>query len=318
MRKLQVDGLKVKPGEEKHIELDVARLPSGTRIHLPVHIFRSKNDGPVVLLSGGLHGDEVNGIEIVRRILDKKIPQKILCGSIVAMPIINMYGFINFSRDVPDGKDVNRSFPGNPDGSLASIVAHTLSRKILPEIDFGIDFHTGGASRTNFPQIRYESGDVLAQEISDAFAARFTLNSAVISGSFRETAKNQGKSIVVFEGGETLRIDPQTVEEGIKGTQRVLQHFGMLPKAPAAGKKQFFLKESTWVRAEVSGLFRHKRESGQKVKTGQTIGYISSPINEYSVKVQSPVDGYIIGHNNFPLVHKGDALFHIGFNSEEK
>ncbi len=313
MSSIQIDGIPIELGENRYLELDVARLPSGTKIQLPVHVFRHRKPGPVVLLSGGLHGDEVNGIEIVRRVLDKKIPQKLICGTIIAMPIINIYGFINFSRDVPDGKDVNRSFPGKEDGSLASIVAYTLTRKILPEIDFGLDFHTGGASRTNFPQIRFEEGDALAQEIADAFAAPFTLNSAVIKGSFRETANDLGKSLVVFEGGETLRIDPFTIEEGVKGVQRTLKHFGMLKDAPAPFKKRHFFAQSTWLRAEVSGLFRHKKESGKKVKRGETIGYISSPINEYSVKVKSPEDGYVIGHQNFPLVHKGDALFHIGY-----
>lgn len=313
MSYIQIDGTKIYPGDKKYLELEIARLPSGTEIQLPVHVIRHEKPGPVVLLSGGLHGDEVNGIEIVRRILDKKIPDAITCGTIIAMPIINMYGFINFSRDVPDGKDVNRSFPGKEDGSLASIVAYTLTKKILPEIDFGIDFHTGGASRTNYPQIRFEEGDDLAREISEAFAAPFTLNSSVIKGSFRETANELGKTIVVFEGGEALRMDPKTVEEGTKGVLRVLHHFGMLNQSPKPGKKQRFFKESSWVRAEVSGLFRHKKESGNKVKEGQTIGYISSPFNEYSIKVESPMDGYIIGHQNFPLVHKGDALFHIGY-----
>ncbi len=304
----------IKPGESRYIELNVARLPSGTQITMPVHVHRSKQPGPVVLLSGGLHGDEVNGIEIVRRFLQKGIHDELLKGSIVAMPIINVYGFINFSRDVPDGKDVNRSFPGNEDGSLASIVAHTLTSQILPQIDFGIDFHTGGASRTNFPQIRYEEGDDLAHEIATAFHAPFTLNSAVIRNSFRETAKNMSKTVIVFEGGETLRIDPKTVVEGIKGIKRVLHHFKMLDNSPKQQHKTHYFKESHWVRAEVSGLFRHKKESGKKVKEGQTIGYISSPTNDYSIKVKSPYNGYIIGHNNFPLIHKGDALFHIGLH----
>ncbi|MGB0177737.1 MAG: succinylglutamate desuccinylase/aspartoacylase family protein [Owenweeksia sp.] len=310
---LHIDNKSIYPGENCYIELNVARLPSGTQITMPVHVYRSSEPGPVVLLSGGMHGDEVNGIEIVRRFLQKGITENLLKGSIVAMPIINVYGFINFSRDVPDGKDVNRSFPGNEDGSLASMVAHTMTTKILPEVDFGIDFHTGGASRTNFPQIRYEVGDPLAKEISDAFDAPFTLNSSVIKGSFRETAKNMDKTVVVFEGGETLRIDPKTVDEGIRGIKRVLHHFGMLEKAPKQQHTTRFFTESHWVRAEVSGLFRHKKESGKKVKEGQTIGYISSPTNDYSVKVKSPYTGYIIGHNNFPLIHKGDALFHIGF-----
>ena len=311
MRIITIDGIQIKPGESRYLELNVARLPSGTQITMPVHVVRSENPGPVILLSGGMHGDEVNGIEIVRRFLNKNITGKLLKGSIVAMPIINVYGFINFSRDVPDGKDVNRSFPGKEDGSLASMVAHVMTHNILPEIDFGIDFHTGGASRTNFPQIRYEFGDQLAREVATAFAAPITLNSPVIKGSFRETAKSMGKSVIVFEGGETLRIDPHTVEIGMHGIKRVLHHFGMMDKSRSAGTIRVF-SESHWVRAEVSGLFRHKRESGRKVREGQTIGYISSPTNDYSVKVKSPYDGYIIGHNNFPLIHKGDALFHIG------
>ncbi|MEQ9262703.1 MAG: succinylglutamate desuccinylase/aspartoacylase family protein [Owenweeksia sp.] len=313
MEIIQIDNRPIHQGESCYLELNVARLPSGTQITMPVHVYRSEEPGPVILLSGGMHGDEVNGIEIVRRFLQKGITEKLLKGSIVAMPIINVYGFINFSRDVPDGKDVNRSFPGHEDGSLASMVAHTMTTKILPEVDFGIDFHTGGASRTNFPQIRYEEGDDLAKEIADAFDAPFTLNSSVIKGSFRETAKNMQKTVVVFEGGETLRIDPKTVDEGIKGIKRVLHHFGMLEKSPKQLHTTRFFEESHWVRAEVSGLFRHRKESGKKVKEGQTIGYISSPTNDYSVKVKSPYSGYIIGHNNFPLIHKGDALFHIGF-----
>ncbi len=312
MDNIVIDGEVVKPGETRYLELNVARLPSGTPIDMPVHVIRSKEPGPTVLLSGGMHGDEVNGIEIVRKFLSKEFAEKLKRGSIVAMPIINVYGFINFSREVPDGKDINRSFPGKEDGSLASMVAYMMTNHILPVIDFGIDFHTGGASRTNYPQIRYEEGDKTAEKIAGAFHAPFTLNSNVIKGSFRETANEMGKSVVVFEGGETLRIDPKTVEVGIEGIQRVLHHFGMLNKAPKPPTSTLFFKESHWVRAEVSGLFRHKKESGKKVKEGQTIGYISSPTNDYSVKVKSPYDGYIIGHNNFPLIHKGDALFHIG------
>lgn len=312
MRTLHIDGQAIEPGQKRSIELMVSRLPSGTPIHMPVHVFRTLEEGPTILLSAGMHGDEVNGIEIIRKFLDSDILNRLLCGSIIAMPIINVYGFINFSREVPDGKDVNRSFPGSPEGSLASVVAHSLTRCILPEIDFGIDFHTGGASRTNWPQIRFDPKDPQAGNIAKAFAAPFTLHSPVIKGSFRESANSMGKSVVVFEGGETLRMDPRSIEEGIAGIKRVLRHFGMLAKAPAQKAREHFFSESSWLRADVSGLFRYKRSSGQKIKEGQTLGYISSPTNAYSVKVKSPINGYIIGHNNFPLVHKGDALFHIG------
>ena len=312
---IQIDGVKIGPGEQKDLNLLAARLPSGTEITMPIHVYRSKNPGPKILLSGGMHGDEVNGIEIVRRVLGEGLPKRIRCGSIIAMPIINVYGFINFARYVPDGKDINRSFPGREDGSLASRVAHLMTRMILPEIDFGIDFHTGGASRTNYPQIRFEEGNSEAEELAKIFAAPFTLSSSLIKGSFRETAKDLGKPVIVFEGGETLRLDPKTVDEGLAGVKRVLQHYKMLSSAPKPGKS-ISLDASTWVRAEVSGLFRHKKSSGARVKEGKTIGYISAPTNEYSVKVKAPSDGYIIGHNNFPLVHKGDALFHLGFSEK--
>jgi len=309
---LLLAGERIGPGEERFIELNIARLTSGTEIKMPVHIYRAAEPGPRVLLSGGMHGDEVNGIELVRKFLKQGWPRKLLRGTLVAVPIINVYGFINFSREVPDGKDVNRSFPGNSEGSLASVVAYTITNTILPLVDFGLDFHTGGASRTNYPQLRYEEGDELAAEISAAFQAPFTLYSNVIDGSFRQSAKNLGKTVVVFEGGETLRLDPRTIEEGIAGIRRVLHHFGMVEKAPSQKHRTHFFTESHWLRAETSGLFRFQKESGRKVRKGDTLGYISAPTNEYSFRVASPYDGYIIGHNNFPLVHKGDALFHIG------
>ncbi len=307
----KIDGTPIPVGEETVIEIEIARLPSGTLIDMPIHVFRSPVDGPVVLLSGGLHGDEINGIEVVRRMIAGKTLRNLKRGTVMALPIINVYGFINFSREVPDGKDVNRSFPGRPDGSLASIVANVLSTKILPFIDFGIDFHTGGASRTNYPQIRYSEEDVLGKEIALAFKAPFTLTSSVIEGSLRHTAQEMEKSIVVFEGGESLRFDDKAIKTAVRGTKRVLHHFGMTDANPQS-KKVVHFDSSSWVRAEMSGLFVATKESGKKVKEGETIGQINEPYNNYSVKVKAPSSGYIIGHNNIAMVHKGDALFHIG------
>lgn len=309
-----IDHVVVPPGTHKLIEIEIARLTSGTLITMPVHVFRSKNAGPTVLLSGGLHGDEINGIEIVRRMIAGNTLKKIKKGTVIAIPIINIYGFLFFSRDVPDGKDVNRSFPGSPDGSLASLVAHTITTKILPIIDFGIDFHTGGASRTNFPQIRYSKQDQLAQEIAEAFQAPFTLHSPVIQGSLRMSAKELNKSIVVFEGGESLRFDSRAIEEGIRGVKRVLHHFGMSINTPRSRANHFF-GESHWLRADASGLFQFRKESGDAVEKGELIGRIHNPYNSYTVKVFSPYNGYIIGHNNMPMVHRGDALFHIGLEN---
>lgn len=306
-----IDGRNILPGETRFIEIDVARLPSGTLIHMPIHVFRSSNPGPCILFSGGLHGDEINGVEIVRRIIDSSWINTLKCGTIIALPIINVHGFNQFSRDVPDGKDVNRSFPGSEDGSLASIVANLLTNRILPHVDFGIDFHTGGASRTNYPQTRYAPKDERAAQIAQDFAAPFTLHSGLINGSLRSTANDLGVPIVVFEGGESLRFDRSAIKEAVKGVKRVLVKHGMIDIKPPIIKEQKLLKNSTWVRADASGLFVPGRISGKKVKEGQVIGKIVNPYNQFSQSVHSPKTGYIIGHNNMPLVHRGDALFHI-------
>lgn len=322
---LVIDDVVIPAGTSKTVDIQVARLLSGTLIHMPVHVFRSDKPGPTLLLSGGLHGDEVNGIEVVRRMISLGILNQITCGSVVAIPIINVYGFLFFSREVPDGKDVNRSFPGSPNGSLAAQVAHTMATKILPVVDMGIDFHTGGASRTNYPQIRYDDQDPKAIEMAKAFQAPIAMGSSLISGSLRACGQSQGVPIIVYEGGESLRLEEKAVKEAIRGTKRFMHSIGMLEQSPKPrglkGRQKGDQKAirhisgNTWVRAEASGLFSSERESGQAVREGELIGRIRNPYDSYSVKVHSPMDGFIIGHNNIPLVHRGDALFHIGKES---
>lgn len=312
MGNIEIGDQSVKPGTNTFIELFMARLPSGTEIKLPIHIFRSHIEGPTILLSGGLHGDEVNGIEIVRRMVYAKHFQKLKRGTIIAIPIINIFGFLNFSRDVPDGKDVNRSFPGSPNGSLAAVVAYTISSQILPHIDFGIDFHTGGASRTNYPQIRISDKDERGKEVANIFKAPFTLKSSLISGSLRRCAYDLGKSVIVYEGGESLRFQELAIEEAIKGTFRVLSHFGMISSSPKLKKESIVLEDSKWIRADMAGLFRPFKKSGQWVKENQVLGKITDVAGQYEIEVEAPENGYLIGHNNNPVVNRGDALFHLG------
>lgn len=312
MTVLKIGDCIIRKGSNRFTELYIARLPSGTEIHLPVHIFRSAVDGPVVLLSGGMHGDEINGIEIVRRLVASKQLNKLKCGSVIALPIINIFGFLNFSRDVPDGKDVNRSFPGSANGSLASFVAYTLSNEILPQIDFGVDYHTGGSSRTNYPQVRIAEKDTLALENAKRMQIPFILKSSLIEGSLRHHAYQAKKSIVVYEAGESLRFDEHGIEEAIKGTLRLLKSYDMISTAPKAKSESIMLQNSKWVRADAAGIFRFLKKSGDRVKQGDTLGKITDAGNQYEVSIESPENGFIIGHNNNPVVHKGDALFHIG------
>ncbi len=308
---MKIDNNTIEPGETKTVNYDIARLPSGMMITMPIHVYRSKVDGPTLLLSGGLHGDEVNGIETIRRMISEKVFDNLISGTVIAVPILNLFGFLNHAREVPDGKDVNRSFPGSANGSLASRVAYRLTKNILPLIDYGIDFHTGGAQRTNYPQVRFSSSDKNSKLIADAFGAPYTLNSNLIPKSLRHQSSKMGKPIIVYEGGESLRIDEFSIEEAIEGSKRVMAYLGMI-KDKFDEKESVFCKDTTWVRAQRSGIFKPFVISGEQVQKGQPIGVINDPFGEYEIKVISNATGHMIGHNNTPVVLQGDALFHIG------
>jgi predicted deacylase len=309
---ISINGEKVGIGEKKEILLNIARLPTYTPIELSVNVFRGKEDGPVLLLTGGLHGDEINGVEIIRRLIANEtvIPEN---GTVIAIPLVNIYGFIQKQRDLPDGKDINRSFPGSKSGSLARLVANTLMESILPCIDYGIDFHTGGDSRSNYPQIRCLFKSDKNKELASAFSAPVTLNSTLIDKSFRKAAHNKGKEILVFETGEAHRFDPFGIEEGIDGTLRLMKHLDMRGDAPEPNDTDIYQK-STWVRARYAGLFQQKMELGDEVNKRQVLGHISDPFGREWFKVVSPQTGRIIALNNAPVVHKGDALLHITYN----
>ncbi len=309
---LTINGKTIKPGESVRVKANIAKLPSGTLIDLPIYVFRSKNTGPTLLLSGGIHGDEINGIEIIRRMLDQSLFDHLHCGSVIALPVTNIYGFLNFSREVPDGKDINRSFPGHDGGSLASRVANFLHKNILTQIDLGIDFHTGGASRFNFPQVRYASNDRNALKLAKAFAPPVVLQSRLIDKSFRKQAFKMKKSILVYEGGESLRLDEEVVQEGINGAMRVMKHLKMIDVAPNQEVEPVFLKESTWVRAKRSGIYTGHMTSGMTVNKGDVLGKITDPFGEFEMKMKSTKSGFIIGHNNMPVVNQGDPLIHLG------
>ncbi|TXK49008.1 succinylglutamate desuccinylase/aspartoacylase family protein [Pontibacter qinzhouensis] len=309
---ITINGRSIDRGEKVLTKLNISKLPSGTVIEIPVYVFRSVHDGPVVLLMAGMHGDEVNGIEIIRRMLGKKMLYP-LRGTIIAVPILNIYGFLNFSRDVPDGKDVNRSFPGRNEGSLASRVAYRFMKEVMPYIDYGIDFHTGGSSRSNYPQIRCVLDYPKNVELSQAFGAPFVLDASFRTGSLRKEAWKHGKTILVYEAGESLRFDEVGICTGIEGTCRFLHHLGMMAGAPAAAQEPVVCHKDVWIRAKNAGLFRSIVRTGEQVKKNQLLGTITDPYGEMEVKIIATSAGYIIGLNNMPVVNQGDALVHIAF-----
>jgi uncharacterized protein len=310
---IEINGYKIRRGEDELINLNIARLPTYTSIDLPIRVIRAKKNGPVLLFTGGLHGDEINGIEIVRRMLAKNLVTPD-AGTVIAIPLMNVYGFIQNVRGVPDGKDINRSFPGVKGGSLAKLVAYTIMNEVIPIIDYGVDFHTGGASRSNYPQVRCVFDIEKNMEMALAFAPPVILHSPLIDKSFRKAAYRKGKHILVYETGESLRLDELGIQEGINGAIRLMKHLGMKQEAPTAGETETFDK-SAWVRARYAGLFHPRVRLGEHVKLRQTIGTITDPYGNESFRIVNKHDGRVIGLNNNPVVHKGDAIFHIAKRS---
>lgn len=308
---MEIAGNKIPPGSNKLIEVSVAKLPSGTTITIPVHVLRSNKPGPCVLLLAGLHGDEINGIETLRRMLkaDALLPD---AGSIVCIPLLNVFGFINYSREVPDGKDVNRSFPGSARGSLAGRVAYMFMKEIFPIIDFGIDYHTGGKSRSNYPQVRCVFDDQKSLALAEAFSAPLTLNAKLRDNSLRKAAAQAGIPIIVFEGGESHRIDETSIQIAEKGTFRVLQHLG-IKQSNLPNGETMKLTNSSWMRANKSGLFQPKVELGAMIKKNQTLGIIGDLFGKEEKKIKARQGGVVIGLNFNPVVSQGDAILHIGF-----
>ncbi|MDH3214873.1 MAG: succinylglutamate desuccinylase/aspartoacylase family protein [Candidatus Krumholzibacteria bacterium] len=300
----------VYPGQTVQINLNIARLPSHTVIDVPVNVYRAKKAGPVLLLTAGLHGDELNGVEIIRRMIvrDIVVPST---GTVIAMPVVNVYGFLHTARDLPDGKDLNRSFPGSKTGSLARRIAHVLMTDIVPHADYGVDFHTGGAARSNYPQTRCSFEDPFNLKLARWFGAPFTIHSKRIDKSFRSAARKRGKQLIIYEGGESSRFDEKSITEGIEGTIRLMRRLKM-KQGKILKRKTTLISKAEWIRARYSGLFRTSIKIGEKLRKGQPIATITDPFGETEYSVQSPLTGYAIGVNNQPVVTQGDALVHIG------
>jgi uncharacterized protein len=314
LRQVIIAGEEIRPGEFKEVNINIARLPSHTQIDTPIYISRAIEDGPVLALIAGMHGDEINGMEIVRRILERGLHQ-VKRGTVVCMPVINVYGFLNYSRDVPDGKDVNRSFPGTKNGSLASRVAYHLMNDVIPFIDCGIDFHTGGAMRANYPQVRAVLREPANVELANAFCAPFTIDAPFKPSSLRREASLKGKNIIVYEGGESLRFDLQAIEEGVEGTLRLMQHLNMIDWAPAPKEENKVIWTTSWIRAKHAGLFQPNVKCGQLVQKGEWVGSITDPFGEFKEQVKAHETAYIIGLNNGPVINAGDALMHLGLDN---
>lgn len=315
-RAFEFAGEKVEAGTRRHFDLPAGRLPSGTELSLPIEVLRGVDDGPVMWLSGAIHGDEVVGVEIIRQTLEL-IDETELAGTIIAAPVVNVFGFVTESRYLPDRRDLNRSFPGTERGPLAGRLARLFVDQVLAVSDFGIDFHAGSDDRTNLAQIRGNMDDPRTRELAEAFAPPIVIHSKTIKGSLRHTALKMDKRVLLFEGGEPRRFSRKAIDAGVSGTLRVLHSASMIPTAPPAEHPVRHSRSTKWVRAPRGGIFRLEVELGSEVEKGARLGIIAGPAGREGQQLTARVGGVILGHSVNPLVHQGDGLVHIAEVAED-
>lgn len=308
-----IAGTEIKAGTRQTVEVPVAKLYTHTPLHIPVEVIHGRRDGPVLMVCGAIHGDEINGVEIVRRVLTNSALRH-LRGTLLAVPIVNIFGFVQRTRYLPDRRDLNRCFPGSESGSLGGRIAYLLRTQIMENVTHIIDLHTGAIHRFNLPQIRAELKNPETIRMAEAFGAPIIINASLREGSLRAYADSLDIPVVTYEGGEALRFDDVVITSGVKGVIRVMRELEMVPakKGPKAPRKRSeTAANSLWVRADIDGIMRPVAHLGQKVRKGQKLAMVADPFGETEAAVLSPVSGIVICVNNLPLVNEGEAIYHI-------
>jgi uncharacterized protein len=307
----RIGELDVAPGRSATGELPIARLVTGTRISLPVQVFHGRMPGRTVWLSAAVHGDEINGVEIIRRVA-RSLDARRMAGTVISVPIVNVHGFLNGDRYLPDRRDLNRSFPGSPTGSLAARIADLFMTEIVSRCDVGIDLHTGSDHRTNLPHVRADLDDPETRKLAEAFGAPLMLHSRTRDGSLRGAATERGATVLVFEGGEALRFDAETLSIGVDGILRVLAELAVIDPDPRDPRPvPIESRRSSWVRSRRSGIALLDIELGEVVRRGQLLGVIHDSVGRRLGRITAPRVGVVIGRIQQPLVNQGDALVHL-------
>lgn len=325
---ITVAGVAIAPGQRQRVEVPVAKLPTQTPMSLPVTVVNGKKAGPCLWLSAALHGDEINGVEIIRQVLTSVSP-KTLSGTLIAVPVVNIFGFIEQSRYLPDRRDLNRSFPGSPRGSLAARLAHLLLKEVVAHCSHGIDLHTAAIHRHNLPQIRANLEDAETYRCARAFGAPLMIHAATRDGSLRQAAAKRGCSVLLYEGGEALRFNDDAIQAGVSGIKGVMTYLNMISdpsSAPTPRTVADFngdladlpvcnlpleVNTTRWMRASRGGLLHLDVEIGQQVEKKQRLGTIRDTFGDKSVNLTAPQAGLVIGATRNPLVNQGDAVIHL-------
>ena len=309
---IEIAGISIKPGSRQSIDIPLPSFYTHSSVNMPVHVVHGRKPGPTLLVCAAIHGDEITGVEIIRRLLAHKFINRIR-GTLIAIPVVNVYGFVSKSRYLPDRRDLNRSFPGSETGSMASRLANVLMTEIVPHCTHIIDLHSGAVNRENLPQIRAKlSGEAETESLARAFGVPVILNANLVDGSFRAAAYQQDIPVLVYEAGEALRFNEVAIRAGLKGVLNIMAALDMrLKTKPRRQPKSMIANTSQWVRAPQSGILRAVVATGSKVEEGDVLAYLNDPLGENTSEIISPVGGIVIGKTNLPLVFAGEALFNI-------
>lgn len=299
-------------GERTIINLDTVAMYDYTTLRIPIEVVRGKEAGPVLFISAAIHGDEINGVEIIKRLMKKKFIKNIK-GTLIAVPIVNVFGYNSKSRYLPDRRDLNRSFPGSKKGSLASRIARIFMDEVVKKCTHGIDLHTGAIHRTNLPQVRACLDDSETKELADEFGAPISIHSNIRDGSLRDAARKLAIPTLLFEGGEALRYNESSIKIGVRGCVSVMRSINMLPKVVSnnKNKKTIIARDSYWVRAPHSGSFVSSKKLGDEVQENEVLATISDPFGKQRELVYAKTGGIVVGMSMIPLVNNGEAMFHI-------
>ncbi len=309
---LRINGITVPSGCQRRLELPVTRLHTFTPVSIPVHVIRGERAGPRLFVCAAIHGDELNGVEIIHRLLKIRTLAR-LRGTLIAVPVVNVHGMLHQSRYLPDRRDLNRSFPGSARGSLASRVADLFMQEVVSQCDHGIDLHTAAIHRTNLPQIRANLDDAMTRRLALAFGVPVVLHADIRDGSLREAAAELGVSMLLYEGGEALRFDELAIRAGVRGILRAMRLLEMLPagRTQRSERESYVSRGSTWIRTPASGILRVYVHLGAWVDEGAIVATVGDFFGDTEETLTAPVAGVVIGRLNLPLVNEGDAVIHL-------
>jgi len=305
---------KVAPGERARIRLQAGESFTGVSVRLPLMVWRGKEEGPVLSITGAVHGDEINGTGVIRRLIQEP-PFELHRGALILVPVVNIMGFERHSRYTPDRRDLNRTFPGSQKGSLTGRLAHLIMNEVIKRSDYLVDLHTAAVRRTNFPNVRADMDDPGCERLANAFGAEIIVNNSGPDGSLRREACKAGCPTIILEAGEVWKVEPSVQDMTLRGLTHVMAELDMIDLSedarPDTAPHQIVVHGSSWVRAGNGGFLKFHVAPGETVQKDQPLATNSGLLGKEHETIVSPHHGIVLGMTTMPAVSPGDPVIHV-------